>query len=198
MEPATSPTDRRPARRAAVLRAPAALPPDEAELAPAPPPDESVRPGGPEGLMRPGFFGPGRIHAAAGWSAVEPGSAVRVLATMTDPEGIPLVTDLTAFGSQSRYRIGYVERNASRYKLFTSVVQRGERLLVTAALNQSFRPLVSGSVELASGETGTVRLPNGQLVTVTPTVRPETPEELAEAQRTHGHAYVRLDRVEQL
>jgi len=173
--------------------------PDPPPLAPAPPPPSKDR--GPWGvaerLLKPGVFGPGRIHAAANWSSVEPGSAVRVLATMTDPEGIPLVTDLTAFGSQSRYRVGYVERNSSRYKLFTRVEQHGDRMLVTAALNQSFQPMVSGSTELASGETGTIRLPNGLVATVTPTLRPETPEEIAEANRMRSR-YVRVDRVEAL
>ncbi|MDB5436791.1 MAG: hypothetical protein JWR47_3048 [Phenylobacterium sp.] len=161
--------------------------------------DEASAPGPPRRLMTPGFFGPSRkIHAVADWSAVEPGSAVRVLATMTDPEGIPLTTDLTAFGSQSWYRLGYFRRNASRYKLFTSVVQHGDRLLVTAGLNRSFKSLVSGSVELASGETGTIKLPTGQVVTVTPTLRPETPEELAEGRRTGDRRFVNVDRVDNL
>jgi len=135
-------------------------------------------------LLPPGAFArpfrPPRVRALANWSSVEPGLAVRVLATMTDPDGVPLTTDLTAFGSQSAYRVGYVERNSSRYKLFTSVVQRGDQLHVTAALNPSFGPFVSGAVDLAPGETGSIRLPNGLEVTVTPTVRPETPEEAAE------------------
>jgi beta-lactamase regulating signal transducer with metallopeptidase domain len=133
-------------------------------------------------LLPPGSFGPSKIRGIANWSSVEPGLAVRVLATMTDPDGVPLTTDLTSFGSQSRYRLGYVERNSSRFKLFTRVVQHGERLLVTAGLNRPFTPMLSGTVELTSGETGTIRLPTGQLVTVTPTVRPETPDEVAEGQ----------------
>jgi beta-lactamase regulating signal transducer with metallopeptidase domain len=133
-------------------------------------------------LLPPDFFGPSKVHALASWSSVEPGVAVRVLATMTDPDGVPLTTDLTSFGSQSRYRLGYIERNSSRYKLFTRVAQHGDRFLVTAGLNRALAPMLSGTVELASGETGTIKLPNGQLVTVTPTVRPETPEELAEGQ----------------
>lgn len=151
-------------------------------------------------LLPPGFFGPTRrIHAIADWSSVEPGSAVRVLATMTDPEGIPLTTDLTAFGSQSWYRLGYVRRNASHYKLFTSVVQHGDRLRVTAGLNRSFQSLVSGAIELGSGETGTIRLPNGLLVTVTPTLWAETPAEIADARRTlAGHLFVNVERVEHL
>jgi len=173
--------------------------PDPPPLAPAPPPQPKNRFGfaGAGSVLPAGFFGPGRIHSAAGWSSVEPGSAVRVLATMTDPDGVPLITDLTAFGSQSRYRVGYVERNASRYRLFTRVVQNGDRLLVTAALNRSFEPMVSGSAELASGETGTIRLPNGLVATVTPTLRAETPEEIAEANRMRSR-YVRVDRVEAL
>jgi len=38
----------------------------------------------------------------------------------------------------------------------------------------------TASIELASGETGTIRLPNGLAVTVTPTLRPETPDEVSE------------------
>jgi beta-lactamase regulating signal transducer with metallopeptidase domain len=134
--------------------------------------------------LPPGFFGPShRFHTAANWSSVEPGSAVRVVAKMTDPEGVRLTTDLTAFGSQSWYRLGCVRNIASRYKLFTSVTQHGERLTVTAALDRSFRAMVSGSIELASGETGTITLPNGLKVTVTPFLRPETPQESAEGGR---------------
>jgi len=173
--------------------------PDPPPLAPAPPPPPEGHFGfaGAGGILPAGFFGPGRIHSAAGWSSVEPGSAVRVLATMTDPDGVPLITDLTAFGSQSRYRVGYVARNASRYRLFTRVVQNGDRLLVTAALNRSFEPMVSGSAELRSGETGAIRLPNGLVATVTPTLRAETPEEIAEANRMRSR-YIRVDRVEAL
>ncbi len=132
-------------------------------------------------LLPTGFFGPPRkIYGVANWSSVEPGLAVRVRATMRDPDGIPLTTDLTAFGSQSRYRLGYIARAPSRYRLFTSVTQRGDRFEVTAALNKSFSPMVTGSIGLAAGETGTIALPNGLQVTVTPTVRPETPEETAQ------------------
>jgi hypothetical protein len=56
-----------------------------------------------------------KIHAVARQSAVEPGSAVRVLATMVDRDGVPLVTDMTAYGSQSAYRTGYFRREGSRY-----------------------------------------------------------------------------------
>ncbi len=41
----------------------------------------------------------------------------------------------------------------------------------------------SGSIVLAAGQTGQIVLGNGQRVTVTPTVRPETPQELEEGQR---------------
>jgi hypothetical protein len=147
-------------------------------------------------LLPIGLFGPPRrVAMIADWSSVEPGSAVRVIASMTDPDGVPLTTDLTAFGSQSHYRLGYIARGPSRYKLFTKVTQRGERMTVTAGLDWSFQSLVSGSIELASGETGTIRLPSGQLITVTPILRPETPQELAAA---HGRPYVKLERVETL
>jgi beta-lactamase regulating signal transducer with metallopeptidase domain len=150
-------------------------------------------------LMPPGLFGPARrFHTAADWSRVEPGSAVRVLATMTDPDGVLLTTDLTAFGSQSWYRVGMVRRGDSHFKLFTSVAQNGDRLRVTAALDRSFQPLDSASLDLASGQTGTIRLPNGLLVTVTPTLRPETPDEIAAAQRGHGRPFVNVERVEGL
>ncbi|HEV2532405.1 M56 family metallopeptidase [Phenylobacterium sp.] len=163
-----------------------------AEAAPEPLP----APGPDDRLLSPGEFGPPmaarRVHTAAGWSRVEPGSAVRVRATMTDRDGIPLTTDLTAFGSQSYYRLGYILRNASRYKLFTSVVQNGDRLLVTASLSGRFDPASSGSVTLASGQTGQIRLSGGEVVLVTPTIRPETPEEV-EAGR--GRRFVRVDRI---
>ena len=100
---------------------------------------------------------------------------MRVIAQMTDPDGARLVTDLTAYGSQQAYRTGYIEREASRYALFTSVVQRGDRFDVTASLSRGFRPQETGLTTLASGETGTIDLPNGMAVTVTPIVRAETP-----------------------
>jgi beta-lactamase regulating signal transducer with metallopeptidase domain len=142
--------------------------------------------------LPPGLFGPSRkVHAIANWSSIEPGSAVRVVAKMSDPEGIPLTTDLTAFGSQSWYRLGCIRTHASRYKLFTSVTQRGPRLTVTAGLDRSFRAIVSGTVELASGETGTITLPNGLKVIVTPFLRPETPQESAEG----GRAFINILRI---
>lgn len=147
-------------------------------------------------LLPPGEFGPARrVHALAAWSSVEPGSAVRVYATMKDPDGRSLITDLTAFGSQSWYRLGYIERDDSRFKLFTKVTQHGDRLTVTAGLNASLGPMASGSVELASGETGVIRLRNGLAVTVTPTLRAETAEELAEGQRTGGRGFVNVLRM---
>ncbi|HEY2356928.1 MAG TPA: M56 family metallopeptidase [Phenylobacterium sp.] len=192
---------RTPTRRPATSLAPLSvltLPEPAAVLTPAalPPTEGGAAAAGSSRLLPTGFFGPAKVHSAAPWSQVQPGSAVRVLATMTDPQGIPLITDLTAFGSQSRFRIGYIERNASRYKLFTRVVQHGDRLLVTAALNRSFHPMVSGSTELASGETGTIQLPNGLVATVTPTIRAETPEEIADAARTGDHRFVSVERVE--
>lgn len=124
-----------------------------------------------------------KIRAVARQSAVAPGSAVRVLATMTDPDGRKLTTDLTAFGSQQAYRSGWFERNGSRYALFTSVVQQGDRLWVTASLNRRFLPPMTGTILLGSGETGTIVLGDGKVVTVTPTLRPETAEEVEEGSR---------------
>jgi hypothetical protein len=122
-----------------------------------------------------------KVRGAAERSHVEPGWAVRVLATMTDPDGRHLITDLTAYGSQAFYRTGRIERDGGREPLYTSVDQHGDRLEVTASLGGGFRPWTSGSVSLASGETGTITLPNGQTVTVTPTLRRETPDEVAAA-----------------
>jgi hypothetical protein len=124
-----------------------------------------------------------KIRSLAHRSTVEPGSAVRVLATMVDPEGRRLTTDLTAFGSQSAYRTGWFERDGSRQALFTSVYQDGDRLTVSASLDRRFEPWNSGSIVLAAGQTGQIVLGNGQIVTVTPTVRRETPEEIEEGQR---------------
>ncbi|WP_372784449.1 M56 family metallopeptidase [Phenylobacterium sp.] len=124
-----------------------------------------------------------KVFMIADLSSVEPGSAVRVLATMTDPEGHPLTTDLTAFGSQSAYRFGYYLREGSRYSLFTSVRQQGDRFLVGASLDRRFRPENSGAVALASGQSGRITLGDGQVVTVTPWVRPETAQEVEEGRR---------------
>jgi hypothetical protein len=124
-----------------------------------------------------------KIRSLARRSTVEPGSAVRVLATMVDPEGRRLTTDLTAFGSQTAYRTGWFERNGSRLALFTSVYQEGDRFTVSASLDRHFEPWNSGSIVLAAGQTGQIVLGNGQVVSVTPTVRRETPEEFEEGQR---------------
>jgi beta-lactamase regulating signal transducer with metallopeptidase domain len=124
-----------------------------------------------------------KIHSVARQSAVEPGSAVRVLATMVDRDGVPLVTDMTAYGSQSLYRTGYFRRDGSRYALFTRVRQDGEQLWITASLDNRFNAETSGAIALVSGQTGRIVLGDGQTVTVTPTVRPETPDEVEEGRR---------------
>jgi hypothetical protein len=137
--------------------------------------------------LKPGDFGPARrIHAAARWSSVEPGTAVRVYATAADAAGVPLITDLTAFGSQSWYRVGCIRRNPSDEKLFTSVVQVGDRFTVTASIQRQGRLLGRGAIELASGETGTITLPDGRPVSVSAIARPETQAEIEAAQETPG------------
>jgi beta-lactamase regulating signal transducer with metallopeptidase domain len=130
--------------------------------------------------LSPGDFGPSRrVRSAARYSSVEPGTAVRVYATMTSPDGVPMITDLTAFGSQSWYRVGCIKSSPSRYKLFTSVVQHGDRLTVTALLNgMGGERDGSGQVELASGQSGIITLPNGREVKVTAIARPETTDEI--------------------
>jgi hypothetical protein len=137
----------------------------------------------------------GRIASLPRRSRIDPGFAVRVVATMAGPEGPPYWQDITAFGSQAIYRKGAFgwdrdrlltteTQRGPRHGLFTAVEQQGERLLVTASLDRSFDPATSGTIALKSGETGYLTLPGGQQVTLTPTLRPETPDEIAEAQRT--------------
>ncbi|WP_068874610.1 MULTISPECIES: M56 family metallopeptidase [unclassified Phenylobacterium] len=121
---------------------------------------------------------PRRIFAAAGRSSVEPGSAVRLVATSMDAEGRPLMTDLTSFGSQRYFRTGTYIADGSRERLFTAVTQRGERLWVTASLSKRFRPEETATVEMRAGETRTFTLPNGRPVVVTPTLRAETAAEM--------------------
>jgi hypothetical protein len=135
-----------------------------------------------------------RIYAAADRSSVEPGSAVRVVASAMDPEGHPLMVDLTSFGSQHYYRTGTFLEGGSRQRLFTSVVQRGERLWVTASLNRRFEGPETGTIEMRSGETRDLVLGNGQVVTITPTLRPETPEEAAGAWETLRRADADMER----
>jgi hypothetical protein len=122
---------------------------------------------------------PRRIFTAAGRSSVEPGSAVRVVASTTDAEGRALMVDLTSFGSQHYFRTGTFIATGSRERLFTHVIQKGERLWVTASLDRRFDAANSVTVEMRSGETRQVALPNGRPVTITPITRPETPEEQA-------------------
>jgi beta-lactamase regulating signal transducer with metallopeptidase domain len=123
------------------------------------------------------------IRAVAQRSLVEPGSAVRVLASGLSPDGVPLWADFTAFGSQRFYRKGSYERNGSRFSLFTSVVQDGERLRVTVSLTKAFHPDLTGAIDLAPNQTGVLRLPTGQPIIVTATVRSETAEEIEEGRR---------------
>jgi hypothetical protein len=142
-----------------------------AEPRPRPPPPPEPR------AERP----PRRIFTAAGRSSVEPGSAVRLLASSTDAEGRPLMTDLTSFGSQRYFRTGTYVADGSRERLFTAVVQRGPRLWVSASLSKRFNPDETATVEMRAGETRTFTLPNGRPVVVTPTLRAETPDEMASA-----------------
>jgi len=123
------------------------------------------------------------IHAVADRSQVQPGSAVRVVASGVAPDGVHLWADFTAFGSQRLYRKGAYERGGSRYSLFTSVVQQGERLLVTVSLGKGFRPDLTASIDLPPNQTGVVRLPTGQDIVVTTSVRAETPEEIEEGRQ---------------
>lgn len=126
-----------------------------------------------------------RFGAAARRSSVAPGFAVRVLAEMTDPRGIELVTDMTSFGSQSRYRTGWYWNEGSQYALFTAVVQQGDRFLITVSLDRRFAPETTGSILLADGQAGEI-IVAGQKVRVRPTLRRETPQEMAEGQRVMG------------
>ena len=128
------------------------------------------------------------IRAVAERSSVQPGSAVRVVASGLSPDGVPLWSDFTAFGSQRLYRVGAYERSGSRYSIFTSVVQEGERLRVTVSLGRAFKPELTGSIDLAPNQTGIVRLPTGQPMVVTATVRPETPDEIEEGRHLSGEA----------
>ncbi|HEY3950748.1 M56 family metallopeptidase [Phenylobacterium sp.] len=137
-----------------------------------------------------------RVRGTAALSSVAPGTAVRVRATMVDDAGRRLTTDLTTFGSQSLYRMGYVDRGGSDLKLFTRVIQYGERYEVTAALNASFRTPISGSIKLAAGETGIIRLPQGLDVAVRLSVRPETPQEADATLTLGGRHFLSVERVE--
>ena len=186
MQPAAGPSPAPAPARASPGR------PAPATLAPRPDPDPAPA-AAQTGVEAPGAAMPAvedpdarfrpRVRTAAERSSVDPGQAVRVIATLTDLEGNPVVTDLTAFGSQSRYRSGYIRRGPSRYSLFTSVRQAREVLWVTVSLGSGFAPASSGTVPLVSGGTGKVALPDGQIVTVTATLRPETAEEMAEGAR---------------
>ena len=138
---------------------------------------------------------PRRIFTAAGRSAVEPGSAVRVVATSSDAEGRPLMTDLTSFGSQHYFRTGTYMADGSRERLFTAVTQRGQRLFVTASLSKRFNPDESATVEMRAGETRTFTLPNGRPVVVTPTLRDETAEEMAGARGVFDATTAEINRT---
>jgi hypothetical protein len=130
------------------------------------------------------------IGALADRSSVQPGAAVRVVASTVAPDGARLWADFTAFGSQRLYRKGAYERDGSRYSLFTSVVQDGDRLRVTASLGRGFRPDQTGSIELSPGDSGVIRLPTGGEVAVTTSVRAETPDEIEEGRQLTAYQAV--------
>lgn len=123
------------------------------------------------------------IHAVADRSQVQPGWAVQVVASGVAPDGARLWADFTAFGSQRLYRKGAYERGGSRYSLFTSVVQQGNHLLVTVSLGRNFRPEQTASIEMLPNQSGVVRLPTGQDIVVTTSVRAETPDEIEEGRQ---------------
>lgn len=123
------------------------------------------------------------IQAVADRSMVQPGSAVQVVASGVAPDGARLWADFTAFGSQRLYRKGAYERGGSRYSLFTSVVQHGNHLLVTVSLGRNFRPEQTASIDLLLNQSGVVRLPTGQDIVVTTSVRAETPDEIEEGRQ---------------
>lgn len=163
-------------------------PTGRAEAKPAVAPLVAAAAPAPEPIRPPGLQRPARIiQAVADRSLVQPGSAVRVVASGLAPDGVPLWSDFTAFGSQRLYRKGAYERGGSRYSVFTSVVQEGERLRVTVSLGRAFRPELTGAIDLAPGQTGIIRMPTGQAMVVTATVRPETPEEVEEGRRMIEH-----------
>ncbi len=167
-------------RRPAKSRAPASRAETNATVPPLTPLSAPAQePIHPPVILRP----PRIIHAVADRSQVQPGSAVRVVASGVAPDGAPLWSDFTAFGSQRLYRKGAYERGGSRYSIFTSVVQEGQRLRVTVSLGRAFRPELTGSIDLAPNQTGVLRLPTGQPVVVSATVRPETAEEVEEGRR---------------
>jgi len=123
-----------------------------------------------------------RSQARAMRPLISPGSAVRVTASTVDPDGVSLSSDMTSLGSNPLYRKGWYQRAGSRYGLYTSVFQHGDHYWVTASLTYQRQQVVAGGVSLTSGETGTIQLANGQVVTVTATARPATPEETEAAE----------------
>lgn len=189
LSPSSRPGAPAPPRRPSAPRAPAsrtetaAAEPIPAPVAPQAEPAVASPPALPVELRRIRI-----IRAAAERSLVQPGSAVRVVARGLSPDGVPLWSDFTAFGSQRLYRVGAYERSGSRYSIFTSVIQEGERLRVTVSLGRAFKPELTGSIELAPNQTGVLRLPTGQPMVVTATVRPETPDEIEEGRRMSAEA----------
>jgi beta-lactamase regulating signal transducer with metallopeptidase domain len=175
------------------LHAPVHAPSVEPQAAtPAAPPAPTAAEEAPPPTLAPTDAAPAyRIRGASQRSHVEPGSAVRIFASMIDPEGHRLVTDLTAYGSQSDYRTGYFTRDGSRYSLFTAVAQEGDVLRVAASLSGRFAPGATRTIALRSGETGTMAFEDGQTVTVTAALRKETPDEVEDARRWRDERYRR-------
>jgi hypothetical protein len=122
-------------------------------------------------------------------SVVHPGSAVKLDAKAEMPQGGRIVSSLTAFGSQDAYRSGYYLSTADDYILWTRVAQLDEGdVHVSVVLTHHQRPVGLGEIVLAAGKTAQMTLSNGQTVVVTPTIRPETAQEVERGQRTSRRA----------
>jgi hypothetical protein len=74
------------------------------------------------------------------------------------------------------------------------VVQDGDTLWVTASTNDEFRAPGVGTIAMKPGETRDMVLDNGQVVTVTPTLRAETAEEQAGSHPTLQRVKADIDR----
>ncbi len=139
-----------------------------------------------------------RFYAASGGSSVAHGSTVLLRATVNATAGRRIATELKVFGAQTNYRIEGQDTVSTPNLLLAAVAQHGDRVRVKVGWTGAQAAPQLASIELAAGRSGVVRLADGQMVTLSLDVRPVSPAELAEAQRTGARPVISVERVEKL
>jgi beta-lactamase regulating signal transducer with metallopeptidase domain len=139
-----------------------------------------------------------RFHAASGGSSVAPGSTVLLRATVNGAPGRGIATEVTVFGAQTNYRIQGQDTLSKPDLLLAAVAQRGDRVQIRVGWAGAQHAPQLAYTELSAGRSGVVRLADGRTVTLHLDVRPTSPAEIAEAQRTGARPVISVERVQEL